>query len=111
MQPQLAQRRAVALHRFPLGAIATVLLTSMATSPAAAFEVLKETGVTGEYKVIDKIAKPGVVCKYEDHDALIDEELERIRIRSVKTKGARAAKRWVGYRFLIARTTPAMGPD
>lgn len=94
-----------------LGIIAAVLSLSLVASPVAGFEVLRDTGLTGDYTVTDEVGTPGVVCKYEDHIKSSDEELDRIRIRSITTKGPRARKRWVGYRFLIVRKSPASAPD
>lgn len=85
--------------------VVALLASGLAVAPAAAFEVLVDEGKTGVPKVKDGL-KPGVTCRYEDHPGKIDDELDRVRIRAVKSKGQSKRRTWVGYRTTILRHAP-----
>lgn len=85
---------------------ACLLAMALLSAPVGAFEEMNAKGVIGIYSITDSLAKAGAVCRFEDGAAMPDEELDRIRVRSLETLGPKASKTWVGYRFSVLRRTP-----
>ena len=82
-------------------AFVIVLAAALVAAPVSAVEVLDTSGNPGTYSIKDTLAKPGVTCQFEDHVAQIDEQLDRVRARSLKVRGHKPFLTWVGYRFRV----------
>jgi hypothetical protein len=87
-------------------ATAGLLVVALLAAPVGAFEEMNAKGVIGIYSINDSLARAGVVCLFENGAAKPDDELDRIRVRSLKTLGPKAGKTWVGYRFSVLRRLP-----
>lgn len=88
-------------------ALGVVMMASILGAPSvSAFSEAVNTGTTTDYNVTDEAAAPGVVCSYEDHAGLQNDELDRIRVRALDAHAPFARKSHVGYRFIVKRQVP-----
>ena len=83
--------------------------TLLMTQPAMAFEVITDTGTTGEFTVNDTGFQPGAACLFENNPGSDHDELDAIRIRKLWSHGPFAQPSRVGFRYLIQRDAPPYG--
>ena len=80
-----------------------------AAQPAGAFQVIDESGTTGEYTVNDTGFQPGATCLFENNPGSSHDELNGIRIHKLWSHGPFAQQSRVGFRYVIQRDAPPFG--